>query len=279
MGWIRQIRYITLRSIQARSRRYLLSGFGIVIGVATMLSIEIANEAALNSIVNLFESTSGKTQLMITSTSDDETGFSESLQRVVENFPTIKAAAPSISEFSMLSDDAPMELTFGILGASTEGLQLNGIDPGIEQLIRDYTITAGQFFSENPTGYQVILVDEYAEDKSIDVGDWIGILTPNGIVQVEVLGLIAREGPGQTNNGAFGILPLAALQELFNREGKIDQIDILTFQANPTESELEQLKNNLEDRLGDKYSISSPAARGDRMNQMMQSYQIGLNFM
>ena len=242
MGWIRQIRYITLRSIQARSRRYLLSGFGIVIGVATMLSIGIANEAALDSIVILFESTSGKAQLMVTSSNDDNIGFSESLQQAVENFAAIKTAAPTISEFSILSDDAPKEFTFGILGASTEGLQLNGIDPAIDQLLRDYTITAGQFISERPNGYQMMLVDEYAEDKEIDVGDWVGILTPNGVVQVEVLGLIAREGPGQTNNGAFGILALATLQELFNREGKIDQIDILTIKANPTESELEQLR-------------------------------------
>ena len=94
MGWIRQIRYITIRSIQARSRRYLLSGFGIVIGVATMLSIGIANEAALNSIVTLFESTSGKAQLMVTSINDDNIGFSESLQQVVENFPRNKSSCP-----------------------------------------------------------------------------------------------------------------------------------------------------------------------------------------
>ena len=279
MGWIRQIRYITLRSIQARSRRYLLSGFGIVIGVATMLSIGIANEAALDSIVILFENTSGKAQLMVTSSNDDNTGISESSQQVVENFAAVKAAAPTLSEFTILSDDAPQEFTFGILGASTEGLQLNGIDPTIDQILRDYTMTAGQFIGERSAGYHMVLVDEYAEDKEIEVGDRVGILTPNGVVQVEVLGLIAREGPGQTNNGAFGILPLATLQELFNREGKIDQIDILTFKSNPTESELEELKNDLQDRLGDKYSINSPAARGDRMNQMLQSYQIGLNFM
>ncbi|MEJ2487728.1 MAG: ABC transporter permease [Anaerolineales bacterium] len=279
MGWIRQIRYITLRSMRARSRRYLLSGFGIVIGVATMLSIGIANKAALDSIVILFESTSGKAQLMVTSSNDENTGFSQSLKQTVENFAAIKSASAIISEFTILSDDAPTEFTFGILGTSTEGLLLNGIEPTTDQVIRDYTITEGQFIDGNHTGYQVILVDKYAENKSIEVGDWIGILTPNGVVQVEVLGLIAREGPGQTNNGAFGVLHLEVMQELFNREGIIDQIDILTFNANPTESELGQLKNDLQDRLGDNYSINFPSARGDRMNQMLQSYQIGLNFM
>ena len=280
MGWIRQIRYLTIRSIQARSRRYLLSGFGIVIGVATMLSIGVANEAALNSIVNLFESTSGKAQLIITSASDDQAGFPETLQRSVENFPGIKVAAPSISEFSMLSDEVvPEELTFGLFGASTEGLQINGIDPVIDQVLRDYTITQGQYFDERSTGYDVILVDEYAEDKSIEVGDWIGILTPNGVAQVQVLGLMAREGPGQTNNGAFAILSLSIAQELFNREGELDQIDLLTVGVNPGKPELEQIKNDLQDRLGKNLSVGYPSARGDRMTQMLQSYQIGLNFM
>ncbi|MBN2045077.1 MAG: ABC transporter permease [Anaerolineales bacterium] len=248
--------------------------------MATFLSIGITNQAALNSIVTLFENTSGKTQLMVTSASNDQGGFSETLHGVVENYPGIQAAAPSISVFSVLSNEVVAEtMTFGIFGASTEGLQLNGIDPVNEQSLREYTITEGTFFNENSHNHEVILVDDYAADKSIQVGDWIGILTPNGVAQIRVLGLIAREGPGQTNNGAFGILPLSVVQELFNRVGEIDQIDLLSDQSNPPETELELLKNNLQQRLGDDVTISYPSARGDRMTQMLQSYQIGLNFM
>jgi putative ABC transport system permease protein len=258
----------------------LLSGFGIVIGVATFLSIGITNQAALNSIVTLFESTSGKTQLIVTSSSSDTDGFPETLQVVVENFPGVEVAAPSISVFSVLSDEVVAEtMSFGIFGTTTEGLQLNGIELSNEQVLREYKITGGVFFNQSNNNREVILVDEYAEDKSIQVGDWIGILTPNGVAQVHVIGLIAREGPGQTNNGAYGILPLSVLQELFNRVGEIDQIDILTDQSNPPESDLESLKSNLQERLGNNVSISYPSSRGDRMTQMLQSYQIGLNFM
>lgn len=280
MGWIRQLRYLTLRSMQARSRRYLLSGFGIVIGVATMLSTSVTNQAALGSIVDLFESTSGKAQLIVSNASEDRAGFPESVRRTVENFPTVSAVAPRITSYSILADEVtPSELSFGLFGAAAQGLQLNGIDPSIDPLLQDYPLTDGDFLGSQSTKYEVVLVEDYAADKSINVGDWIGILTPNGIAQIQVVGLISREGPGQTNNGAFGVLNLLVAQELFNREGELDQLDLLTTYENPTETELEQIIQKLEERLGDDFSIIFPAARGKRMTQMLQSYQIGLNFM
>ena len=56
---LRQIRLLTLRSIRARWLRFLLSAFGIVLGVAAMLAISVTNQAALDSIVRLFANTSG----------------------------------------------------------------------------------------------------------------------------------------------------------------------------------------------------------------------------
>jgi len=280
MGWLRQIRYLTLRSIQARSRRFILSGFGIVLGVATILAISITNQAAMSSIEELFQSTSGKTKLTINSASGDEIGFSEEIQQIVENFPDIEVAAPGIQVFTVLADDVPSgELTFGLFGTSTQGLQLNGIDPELDPLLRDYTLTEGEFFDVYSTKREVILVKEYAEDQSLSVGDWLAILTPNGAVEIRVLGLMEKEGPGQTNNGAFGIIPLSVGQELFNRKGDLDQLDILTTEANPSIKELEILQTALQDRLGDDLSVTFPSAQGKRMVKMLQSYQIGLNFM
>jgi putative ABC transport system permease protein len=266
--------------MRSRARRYLLSGFGIVIGVATMLSIGVTNQAALGSIVELFENTSGKAQLLISAAGEDQSGFSESVRRVVENFPGVALAAPSITAYSVPSDEAaPAELSFGLFGTSTQGLQLNGIDPEIDPYLREYQLTEGRFIQPDSSRYEVVLVEDYAADKSIQVGDYLGILTPNGVTQIQVVGLIARQGPGRTNNGSFGVLALNVAQELFNREGELDQLDLITIDENPTEEELEETIQQLQQRLGDTYSVTLPAARGKRMTQMLQSYQIGLNFM
>ena len=81
---MRLFRLLTLRSMRSRSLRFLLSVFGIVLGVAGMLSIQATNQTALDSILNLFESTSGRAKLIVTSSDADQGGFSESILRRVD---------------------------------------------------------------------------------------------------------------------------------------------------------------------------------------------------
>jgi putative ABC transport system permease protein len=80
-----------------------------------------------------------------------------------------------------------------------------------------------------------------------------------------------------TNNGAFGVIPLHTAQEMFNRQGSLDQLDILA--QDTTSVALDSLRQNLQTRLGPSYSVTFPSSQGQRMTQMMANYQIGLNFM
>lgn len=246
-----------------------------------MLAINVTNKTAMNSIFNLFQSTSGKTNLSVSSVTQDSTGFSDQIQRTLANIPGIKTASPIVKTFTYPADEAtPEQLTLGLLGTGSQGaIQLFGIDPKSDQQLRDYTITTGRFLDDDLSAREIVLVENYAEDKELVVGGFFTILTPNGIEQLRIIGLISREGPGQTNNGAFGVVPIKTVQEFFNRSGQLDQIDILTTNENPTTEQLEDLKNKLQTRLGRDYSVTFPSSQGERMSQMLQNYQIGLNFM
>ena len=76
---MRLTRLLTFRSIRSRSLRFLLSAFGIILGVAGLLAIRATNQAALESISTLFQNTSGLAKLTVTSSSVDEEGFSEEI--------------------------------------------------------------------------------------------------------------------------------------------------------------------------------------------------------
>jgi putative ABC transport system permease protein len=277
----RLTRLLTLRSIRVRFLRFALSGFGIVLGVAGMLAINVTNQTALDSIVELFQNTSGKAKLTVVSASTDSSqGFSAQFLRTVSNIPGVAAAAPIVKAQTLLADqDEASELGIGIFGASVAGgLQVYGIDPGLDQRFRDYKLVEGRFLGGDLGTREIVLVQDYAADKEIKVSQWISILTPNGVERVKIVGLIAKEGPGRTNDGAFGVLPLRTAQDLFNRKDSLDQIDILTSDENPTEKILESLKGTLQARLGKDFSVTYPASQGKRMTQMLQNYQIGLNF-
>jgi len=270
-------RYLSLRSLRARPLRVLLSMFGITIGVAGILAIGIANQAAMDSITRLFEDTSGRVDLMVTAASSDS-GFSDSLARSLVNVPGVQIALPILkAQTALASSSAQTELGLSFFGTNSGGLILYGVDPLGEPQARDYTITNGRFLSEDRQAFEVVLVENYADDQDIRVGDRVGILTPYGVEKVQVVGLMAREGPGQTNNGVFGVLPLEAAQQLFNRPGQVDQFDLILDPK--ASSPIESIQEVLQKRLGADYSVTYPAGQGRRMTQMLSNYQIGLNFL
>ena len=112
---MRLSRLITFRSIRARSARFILSAFGIVLGVAGLLSIRATNQTALNSIVELFESTSGRAKLTITSSSVGESGFSDQILSKVLKVPGVMVANPLVIAQTDLADSQPsggIEMSF-----------------------------------------------------------------------------------------------------------------------------------------------------------------------
>jgi putative ABC transport system permease protein len=277
---LHQIRLLNLRSMRERSTRYMLSIFGIVLGVAVILAITVTNQAALTSIVKLFANTSGRSNLIVSSANMDGKGFSERILRLTSSNPSVAVAAPILQADTVTQDDVPPDqLGLGLLGMSAGGLRLHGIIPEVDRQVRDYHLSKGTFLGDDPNKREIVLVEDYAEEKEVDVGDWFFILTPNGFERLKIIGLMVRDGPGLTNNGSFGVVPLGTLQELFNRSSRIDQIDIVTTDLNPTVDEIEALQSDLQSRLGEDVSVTFPASQGDRMTRMLQNYQIGLNFM
>ncbi len=259
----------------------LLSAFGIILGVAVVLAIGATNLTVFDSIARLLKDTSGRADLIVTSTKTGGKGLPESLAGRVADEPGVAAAIPVLRATTMLAKDAPpsqMEMSF--FGASVGGLALHGIDPLLDPKARDYKLVEGRFLlPDDPEAHEVVLVQTYAQDKDLRLDGRVDVVTPNGAESLKIVGLIAEEGPGQTNSGAFGVIPLKAAQKIFNRSGRLDQIDVLANPDQASEGGFETLKAAVQARLGSDYAVTYPAAQGQRMTQMLGSYQIGLNFM
>jgi putative ABC transport system permease protein len=230
--------------------------------------------------VSLFESTSGKAKLMVTSSNVDESGFSEQVISKLESMKSVEIATPLVVAQTDLIDYKPSdEIELGFFGTSSGGIVLHGIIPSLELRTREYTLTNGEFLGDDLDKREVVLGENLAVEENIQVGDRIEVLTPYGRERLEVVGLIAREGPGQTNNGSFGVIPYVTAQEIFDRGNEIDQLDIVPVNPNPDTDELAELRLSLQALLGSDYSVTYPSGQGERMTQMLQNYQIGLNFM
>jgi putative ABC transport system permease protein len=275
---MRLIVKLTLRGIQRRPLRTFLSMLGIMIGVAGILALGITNQASMQSISDLFAESSGRTDLMVTSASGSQPLNSAALSSV-SNINDVQHALPILKTQTALAGDTSTDvLSLSFFGVDSGGLEIHGVDPSLEPLVRDYQITDGRFLRTNLDLFEIIFVENFAEDNDINVGDRVRIVTPNGIETLRVVGLIAKEGPGSTNNGIFGIIPIESAQKMFNRIGEYDQIDlVLTERAQA--QDIEERRVAIQGRLGEGFSVTYPAGQGQRMTQMLSNYQIGLNML
>ena len=176
---MRLLRLLLLRSIRERPLRFFLAGFGIILGVAGMLAISITNTTALNALAQVFENTSGRTDLSVTLTETSDEGFNENALRLVQSAPGVAAAIPVLRAASALADgDIPDQLGLGMFGANAGGLTLNGIDPALDIRIRNYNITQGRFLLPDPGAAEIVLGENYAADQKIKVGPMGGASDP-----------------------------------------------------------------------------------------------------
>lgn len=273
------LRLLSLRSLTTRPMRVLLSTFGIVLGVAAIIGIGVTNQTALNSVTQLFENTSGKADLIITSREADGRGIPETTAQRMEKFSGVFAALPSLQVQTVLANNKQSDdISLGFFGTSLGGLLLYGIDPLRDSQARDYSIVAGRFLSPDLLADEVVLVRSYADQNELEIGKYIQFVAAGQVEKLRIVGLIEREGPGQLNNGAFGVMPLGTAQRLFDRSDEIDQVD-LVMSPGLSSDQLESERLRLLSYLGDSYSVIYPASQGKRMTQMLSNYQIGLNFL
>lgn len=274
------VRVLALRSLRSRPLRMLLSTLGIILGVAAILAIGVTNQTALESISRLFEETSGRANLVITSAESEAIGYSETLLPRIQSQPYVAQAVPSIQvQTTLAEEDVPSEIGMNLFGIGTDSLLLFGIDPERDALVREYKIVEGKFLSPDLESNEIVLVESYARNNDLEVGKSVEVITESGIEKLQLVGLMAREGSGQLNNGAFGVLPLGKAQKLFYRQGHIDQIDLIVQEKYSGKEDIESLRQNLQSILGPSYSVIYPAAQGQRMTDMLSNYQIGLNFL
>ena len=164
---MRLTRLITLRSIRTRSTRFLLSAFGIILGVAGLLSIRATNQTAMNSILELFENTSGRAKLTIVSSDADEGGFSDQILGKIQRVPGVIVVNPFVIGPTDLADSKPSSgLEMNFFGATSGGILLHGIIPALETQTRDYKLTEGEFLSDNLSKREIVLVETLAEDRA-----------------------------------------------------------------------------------------------------------------
>lgn len=282
--WLRHLNLapLTWRGLLIRRTRTLLTLLGIIVGVAVVVAVDATNSSTLAAINGFFDQTAGQSDLWISSNIRGES-FDEGILTLARRAPGVALALPTAQATTLAAEDADAyEIQYGAGGALAPGTNFwaLGVDPLLDPQAHDYQLVAGRLLEADETSYSLILVDEYAQDKEVEVGDDFELLTPvGGITRFRVVGLIAKEGIGLANAGVVGIMPLSVAQELFNLGGRLTQIEVVAADVVAAQrADLEQLRRELQDLVGDDLNVDYPASRGELVVASIQNYQVGLNF-
>ncbi len=273
---------LAFRNLRARWVRTLLTMLGIIVGVAAMVSVQATNQSTLAAINSFFDETAGRSDLIVETAVSGET-FSADLVIQLRRFPEIQTIAPGVVGVTILAAEADQwRDQLSITGSQVPGSSfwLLGRDPAADAQAHGYETTAGRPLSPEESGYNILLVEDFAQEKGLSVGKDLTILTPSqGAVSLRIVGLIAKEGIGVTNNGVLGIAPLAITQELFDLGENLNQLELVIDPAFASNSAaLETLRQQIAARLGSAYTVQYPASRGEAVASSLSTYQQGLNF-
>lgn len=255
-----------MNSLTKSSLRYLikhpwqfgLSVLGIAMGVAIVVSIDIANFSSAKAFDLSMNAVVGKATHQIIGTSD---GIPDSFYTYLRIEKSYKNIAPVIESYVSLID------------TNKKVFKLLGVDLFAERPFRDYLSGASvsidgvlkDFLTKQNS---IILSQESLKSLGKSIGDTIAVLV-NGIERnLFIAGLIAENEQNKSALENLFIADIATAQELTNKIGMIDYIDVIVN----TPAEEEEIKN----LLPEGFQLIKSGSRSQTAEQMLEAFNINL---
>lgn len=259
-----------MRVLARASRRYLLrhpwqmglSVLGVALGVAVVVSVDLANASAQRAFHLSTEAVTGRTTHQVVGGS---AGLDEELYRRLVVDAGIRPAAPVVEGSVETRDRLGTPLT----------LRLLGVDPFAERPFRPYLrriggeagIDVGAFLTR--PGAAVVSRDT-AATLGLDIGDIVPLEAGR---RVEIVGFVE---PGRDTApeavDALLVTDVATAQELLGEVGTLDRIDLRV----PEGAEGEALLARVREVLPSGARILPAAARSRATEEMTRAFRLNL---
>jgi putative ABC transport system permease protein len=257
-------RRFTFRHIQDEPAHFILTIAGVALGIALMVSIRLANGAAMNSFHESINLMAGRANLSLSSTGIP---LPETLLRDLADTRQLGELLPVV-QGKMAPQDNPKAF-----------LTVLGVDLFKDSQARDFQVLGSQnkaltipeLLKLLPQPDGVFLSQKYARDKGMDVGQKIHFIINDQVQTLTVLGLLQNSGVGRAMDGTLALMDIAAAQKTFGKIGKLDRLDWII----PQEADRETLEAQLQ-KLYPAYKIERPSRRGEQIEKMLAAFRANL---
>lgn len=261
---IRLLRFISWRHLLRHRLRTSLTFFGIVLGVAVIVAIAVVNRTLVSSFQRTIELVAGKAELQV---SNGESGIKEEFYPIVRDTPGVRDAAPALEGF------------LPVVGFAGERLFVYGVDFLADFSVREHQFSGTPFDLERALDFiaqpdSIALTESLSRRLALPLGSQVTLATSRGARPYTVRALLQEQGSAKVFGGSFALMDLPVAQIALGKEGKLDLIDV-TIEEGAT---VEGVKENIRRRVGDSARVERPRERGEQIESLLASFQVGLFF-
>lgn len=266
---LRLLRLFNLRHLRRKRLETLLCLLGIALGVAVMVSIDLANQNALRSFRRTVDAVTGRATHQILG---GPAGIPDSLVAAILSRSEVQATPLLEYVASVRFQASPQDTTTKTI------LHLLAIEPLTDADFRDYSAAANSTARHAPTALSTglrfllqpgaALVDEgFAATHHLEIEDTLDVLIGARWHAIYLVGLIPQQMLAQAGLENLALVDITTGQEIFGRRGYVDRIDLIAS---------EEAAQKLAAQLPAALHLEAPARRSQRVDDMLRSFRLNL---
>lgn len=267
------LRLLAWRRLKEEPFRLALTLVGVALGVAVFIAVKMANETSTRAFENSLVAISGKTQLEV---SAGGLGVDEDLILRLRAMREVKRAAPVIQQHVWVrrADGSEARWRRGTPAQGRAVLAL-GLDLLGDNDFRGYEFenkySREEILSRIADPQGLFIARGVADALDVGVGDFVELEAVRRM-RFRVRGVLKPEGMAKSMDGRLLVMDIGAAQEVFERYGRLDRIDLILEDG----IEIESIREKIRSILPPGAIVERPARRGRDVEKMLASFQLNL---
>lgn len=259
MKFITAFRRLSLPYLRRHRLRTALTVLGVALGVAALVSLDLAYAPTTRAQERTLEKLSGGAVFEI---ENGDPGVPEALVDEIHAVEGVHSVAPSVQGFV----DA--------IGRPGERVYLLGVDLVTDRGLHDYRFRTLQgpldplSFVARPDS--VALTEEWMTAIGLELGDPLAVRGPSGRHTLRVRAVVdARDSVATVFQGRVALMDVFAAQRLFGLENRFSHVGV----SIEPDAEPQAVATRLEEAVADRAVVSPNRARFQRLEQLLAAQQ------
>jgi putative ABC transport system permease protein len=201
---VRALSSLGSKSLAHRKGRSLLTGLGIVLGVAILFGVLVSNATTQKGVDNLIEDFTGRADVVTMPIGAFDAKVPPG---TIEKLRTLPEVRDVVGEFgfgtvlpeALIPEDKRDEGGGNGFSSGFDEVFVSGIVPAEAQKIQNFEFTQGRF--ARPGADEIVISEALSKDIGLDVGDKIELRGRAQERELLVVGLLEKKGAGRVNDG------------------------------------------------------------------------------